>query len=151
MQWSYYASQNQAFFTLPTQKSCLLNVSIQLHDQTAVDMDVLMNSLAEDCSRACDKPDTDDPVSCEIQFLNRGLGTSTTTPLSQTELVFYWTRSLHLQILFSVRSPPSNWLQCLVMSQTPGGILPTLSSLRGNLYDRFQAPLKSEPLRCFNF
>lgn len=46
--------------------------------------DVLMNSLAEDCSLACDKPDRDDPVSCEIQFLNRGLGTSTTTPLSET-------------------------------------------------------------------
>ena len=46
--------------------------------------DVLMNSFAEDYSLACDKPVTDDPVSYEIQFLNQGLGTSTTMPLSQT-------------------------------------------------------------------
>ena len=50
----------------------------------AVNTDVLMNSFAEDYSLACDKPVTDDPVSYEIQFLNQGLGTSTTMPLSQT-------------------------------------------------------------------
>ena len=69
---------------LPAQKSCSLNVSIQLHDKMAVNTDVLMNSFAEDYSLACDKPVTDDPVSYEIQFLNQGLGTSTTMPLSQT-------------------------------------------------------------------
>lgn len=75
---------------LPAQKSCSLNVSVQLHDKQQSIQDVLMNSLAEDCSLACDKPDTDDPVSYEIQFLNQGLGTSSTMPLSQTAAqVFY--------------------------------------------------------------
>ena len=63
----------------------------------AVNTDVLMNSFAEDCSLACDKSVTDDPVSYETQFLNQGLGTPTTNTLSQTAAqVFYWTRSLHL-------------------------------------------------------
>ena len=56
----------------------------------AVNTDVLMNSFAEDCSLACDKSVTDDPVSYETQFLNQGLGTPTTNTLSQTlAQVFY--------------------------------------------------------------